>query len=608
MSRTVTSISRPYDAVFDSTYTTPFTSNVRTDARVRASVSKAGAVAGAERFKYNRRPIMPKLNAVPPQILLAPTVAQNPMAVIEEAAEPDIKEMGIQTIYRESEAQTVPYAPEYFVPEGKDPEILLLQTLTHDKGLPVGPKEILMIENARRKQDLESNLPPFTDEASLMFRKRLMEFQELREFRVREAEMDRNREERLATLEAHLRDRDEANDFLVSQRLESTRQSKMQEKERAVQKLRSKRIKILRRLATRRNKTGSGVSSTGDIINNYFDKTSAVYVPAKRDGSDLPVDLNNFDVLSRTAPLNIANNIVSLETSIPMPLLTGTSNITAHGGSATGPLLRSRGGGKAAEDRLTSAAIRNIRNTKRDVEEMHNILMKKKMAKRAQTKRETRGIEKTKEIIDPNKNQSALLSKKPKGRPATPDMVSDVNGEVKDDRIEIMSACILMQRLLRGRAIQNTMHEGRLRRKELIAELREVDTLYTTQPMIDLAEEEEARQKQRAEKIRSTTIEAIIGGQASNVIATLAQEQVGFVVCCFHYVYSSNHLFYYYYFDGRISLRCDAQCAVWWGGVGCVIIHCACYNFSPYLVLLFFPVSNNIGLLFVVCCLLCFVL
>lgn len=526
-------MSRPYDAVFDSTYTTPFTSNVRTDARVRASVSKSGAVAGSERFKYNRRPIMPKLNAVPPQILLAPTVAQNPMAVIEEAAEPEIKDMGIQTVYRESEAQTVPYAPEYFVPEGKDPEILLLQTLTHDKGLPVGPKEILMIENARRKQDLESNLPPFTDEGSLTFRKRLMEFQELREFRVREAEMDRNREERLSTLESHLRERDDANDFLVSQRLESTRQSKMQEKERAVQKLRSKRIKILRRLATRRNKTGT-VNNPNDIINNYFDKTSAVYVPAKREGSDLPVDLNSFDVLSRTAPLNIANNIISLETSIPMPLLMGTSNITAHGGSATGPLTRSRGGGKAAEDRLTSAAIRNMRNTKRDVEEMHNILMRKKMAKRAQTKRETRGMEKTKEIVDPNKAASALLSKKPKGRPTTPDVVSDSSGETKDDRIEIMSACILMQRLLRGRAIQNTMHEGRLRRKELIAELREVDTLYTTQPMVDIAEEEEERQRLRAAKIRSTTIEAIVGGQASNVIATLAQEQVRLAVHLLH--------------------------------------------------------------------------
>jgi hypothetical protein len=33
-------------------------------------------------------------------------------------------------------------------------------------------------------------------------------------------------------------------------------------------------------------------------------------------------------------------------------------------------------------------------------------------------------------------------------------------------------AATLLQRLLRGRAVQNTMYEGRLRRYELIQELR----------------------------------------------------------------------------------------------------------------------------------------
>lgn len=525
MSKVVTQ-SRAYDAVFDSTFTTPFTnnSNFVSDTRI---ISNNKSVSGTQRYKYARRPIMPKLNAVPPQILLAPTTNQNPLTTVEEAIEPEIKEMGVQTIYRESESQTVPYTPEYYIPEGTDPEILLLKTLTHDKGLPIGPKEIIMIENAKKKQNLESNLPPFTDEASLLLRKRLMELQELREFKLREQEMDRNREERLNTLETHLINRDEANEFLISQRLESTRQIKMQEKERAVQKLRSKRIKILRRLATRRNQVNV-MNKTHDLINDYFDKTSSVYVPSKRDGSDLPVDLQKHDILARTAPLNIASNIISLETSIPIPLLTGTSNITAHGGSATAFLKNTRGGGKAAEDRMTSAAIRNQRNTKRDIEEMHNILLKKKIAKRAQTKRETRGMEKPKEAIDPNKTNSVLLSKKPKGRPTTPDLISDSHGEVKNDNINIMSACILLQRLLRGRAIQNTMHEGRLRRKELIAELREVDTLYTTKPIINIEAEEAERQKLRANKIRQTTIESIIGGQASNVIVTLAQEQVFF--------------------------------------------------------------------------------
>ena len=404
--------------------------------------------------------------------------------------------------------------------------------MTHDKGLPVGQKEVIMIENERRKQELEGNLPPFTDEASLLYRKRLMEFQELREFKLREQEMDANRQNRLDTLQTHLVERDEANEFLMSQRLESTRQSKMAEKERAVQKLRSKRIKILRRLAARRNKVDV-LGNSKDIISSYFDKTSAVYAPSKKDGSDLPCDLRRFDIQARTAPLNNLNNIINLESSIPIPLLTGSSNITAHS-ATTGGLPKpkgTQGGGMAAEGRLTSAAVRYIRNTKRDVEEMHSILLKKKLAKRLLTRKETQRNSTGNQTADKSKDDvktagSSLLSKKPKGRPTTPDLVNDPNGEAREDRIPITAACMLLQRLLRGRAIQNTMHEGRIRRRELIAELREVDMLHDSKPLATMEGIEADRQQARASKIRQTTIDAIAGSATSNILAVLSQEHV----------------------------------------------------------------------------------
>ena len=49
---------------------------------------------------------------------------------------------------RESEAQTVPYTPEYILVDGNIPEVLLLKDLTYDNGLPIGQKEIEMIEQA----------------------------------------------------------------------------------------------------------------------------------------------------------------------------------------------------------------------------------------------------------------------------------------------------------------------------------------------------------------------------------------------------------------------------------------------------------------------------
>ena len=79
----------------------------------------------------------------------------------------------------------MPYTPAHIVREGTMPEVLLLKGLTYENGLSLGLKELEMIEYARMKRDVESNLPPFTDEASMLLRKKLMEDQEMREFKLR---------------------------------------------------------------------------------------------------------------------------------------------------------------------------------------------------------------------------------------------------------------------------------------------------------------------------------------------------------------------------------------------------------------------------------------
>ena len=165
--------SRAYDAAYDPVYTGPF-SNTHTDPRVTAAVSSPAIVAGQGQFKYFRRPNMPKITAVAPHLLLAPPVrseVNKNQNVIQEVATKDAE---VQTMYRESEAQTVPYTPEYMLVDGNMPEVLLLKDLTYDNGLPIGHKELEMIEQARAKRETEMNLPPFTDEASLALRRYLM--------------------------------------------------------------------------------------------------------------------------------------------------------------------------------------------------------------------------------------------------------------------------------------------------------------------------------------------------------------------------------------------------------------------------------------------------
>lgn len=47
-----------------------------------------------------------------------------------------IKEIEVQTDYRESEVQTDPYSPEEIYREGEKPEVLFLKNLTYGHGLP----------------------------------------------------------------------------------------------------------------------------------------------------------------------------------------------------------------------------------------------------------------------------------------------------------------------------------------------------------------------------------------------------------------------------------------------------------------------------------------
>ena len=173
MSQTHTRVteSRAYDAVYDPIYVGPFT-NTRNDPRVTAAASSQSVVAGNEQFKYFRRPNMPRVSALPPHILLAPALKNdsknNNQEPVEEAA---MKDAEVQTMYRESEAQTVPYTPDYVLADGNIPEVLLLKDLNYENGLPIGRKEVEMIQQARAKRETEMNLPPFTDEASLALRR-----------------------------------------------------------------------------------------------------------------------------------------------------------------------------------------------------------------------------------------------------------------------------------------------------------------------------------------------------------------------------------------------------------------------------------------------------
>jgi hypothetical protein len=128
---------------------------------------------------------------------------------------PRSRTLGTQSDYRESEAQTRPYAPDYVLPsrpstrqailnakhhtEDDLPEVLLVQDT---RGLPLGRSEIDRVERQRRKRAFEASLPPLSDASKLGLRKKLMEEWEEAEWAEREREIAQLQEERLEILKA----------------------------------------------------------------------------------------------------------------------------------------------------------------------------------------------------------------------------------------------------------------------------------------------------------------------------------------------------------------------------------------------------------------------
>lgn len=106
--------------------------------------------------------------------------------------QPKSKTIEIQTMFRESEAQTDPFSPEYVVDkDNANLEVLQIKDLFYGKGLPASMAEMELIEQMREKRAFDNALPPTSDEACFTLRRKLMEDQEVREWSRREDDIKR---------------------------------------------------------------------------------------------------------------------------------------------------------------------------------------------------------------------------------------------------------------------------------------------------------------------------------------------------------------------------------------------------------------------------------
>ncbi|KAG7393508.1 hypothetical protein PHYPSEUDO_007345 [Phytophthora pseudosyringae] len=498
MSRTVPS--RALDPVYDAVYTVSSSGGSFRKGVYRASSKPASTsstinnqnptegsqlVSGSQRAKFHRRPVLPHLEAEPPEVFLAPVYAavptthikhQDPKAstssyVAAEMVEGSMRSVGIQTVYRDSDAQTDPYTPDYTVQKtaaGVTPEIATLAGLNHARGqLPVGQAELELIERNRKKRAFEASLPPMTDEASFLLRKVMLEAQETREWAYREAEIDAFHDQRVALLEQALAEREKENAFLSEQRLEALRQRLLHEKENALEAIQQERVAALRKLtkkrAQRQHERGFGASKPErgrDIIAEYANFGSQVYAPVTRDGKAGKMEVRELGI-GKPQFLQL-DALRELESALPARMLL----------PAAGKYKPREKSGRTAKERKQAAVEAHLLK-------MESIIKKGKEQSENAGDASPGAHGQSRQSVGSPLSRRASQRQQPLVRPPTPDYAIAHVADTQQHDVE--DAARLLQKLLRGRAVQNMMFEGKERRAELIAELRAADEQLAVQ-------------------------------------------------------------------------------------------------------------------------------
>ena len=303
-------------------------------------------------------------------------------------------------------------------------------------------QEMDLIEKMREQKAYSNALPPTSDEACFALRRLLMQNQEHHDWNQREDEIKVLQNERLNLLRSALAEREKEQEEKHAERTEDIRMKKQDDKEKALQKIHRQRIKVLRKMYKAR-KMVDMQGAKRDIIEEYANFGSTVYAPITRDGLSLDKKANKYEVqpeaLSSYAGLSELHEVLEVKK----------------------PKVFSM---KINVDQVRANFKKNLSRKDRD----HQIALQ-----RAQKYIDTQNEQQRKEEreADAGGNEFANLEMRA-GTPRHDISNRDVQKEqlLEDDKKK--KAIILLQRLLRGRAEQNMMFEGKEKRLDLIAELR----------------------------------------------------------------------------------------------------------------------------------------
>ncbi|XP_069035115.1 cilia- and flagella-associated protein 91 isoform X2 [Lepisosteus oculatus] len=436
-------------------------------------------VSGVNRWKYFKRPLIPFSQHLPPDVVFAVPKA-DPYATSDSApgrpSTPFARTVAVQTDYRDSEAQTDPYSPEYVIRPGSAPRLLTLATLTWGRGLPAGLAEVEMIERAQAKRAWEATLPPLNDLSQLDKRRKMMDERERKEWAFREEEIEKLQEARLGVLMKLLKQREEVQQEADVKRLDDRFAQHQHKKEAKLKKIRNNYIQAIRKITGQR-KNVEGKLQGRNIIQEFADYGSQTYAPLSRMG--LFPDRNSERYVVKNQFLNTYEGLLELEASLP-------DYVTQPRLKAPKP--KSRKGRTAHQEK--------------ELTEIHKTLIEEKS--KSKEKKPLRFLYKI---------------EKPAPRPPTPVVESPPEGEEEKEL-----AIIFLQKLLRGRAIQNMMYEGKENRLDLIRELRTTHALQKEEQLLKKADKQVTLALQRQRELHNhkiLTMESYKSGVAGGILADM---------------------------------------------------------------------------------------
>jgi hypothetical protein len=230
-----------------------------------------------------------------------------------------------------------------------------------------------------------------------------------------------------------------------------------------------------------------------DIISEYANYSSQVYAPVQVSGKHPDAVRNNFEITASDS--KTIDGLSALERTLPRSLI------------LTGPIR--------PETMLEKSRVaREEKEISAHLEEMENLIKTSKSI-------ELNGKPPTPPPAWKRKIERIV-------RPPTPTI-----SPTEDAMDEYTNSIILLQKLLRGRAVQNRMFEGKEKRKELIKELRIAEPLALAASELataDAAEESDRNQKETiqaaVEAVHLETISAMLDFLSKHMIRMKAERRI----------------------------------------------------------------------------------